>query len=216
MVEIILLAMVAGFIFLRLKSVLGRRPEDEPSASQPVGPVAANRKPAEAERAPVEEDGGTVLPLEADPAVRRGYRAIRQLDPDFEPEGFLRGAQGAYRLILEAFWAGDKDELRPYVSPDVFDQFAEAIDARREQGQEVRNKLVDISGAQVVAAGAENRVAEIEVRVVAEIVTYVVDSEGRVIEGNPSDTVEVTDIWTFQREADSADPNWTLVATRSG
>jgi len=66
LVEIILLAMVAGFIFLRLKSVLGRRPEDEPSASQPVGPVAANRKPAEAERAPVEEDGGTVLPLEAD------------------------------------------------------------------------------------------------------------------------------------------------------
>lgn len=214
MVEIIILAMIAAFIFLRLRSVLGRRP-DEDSAPGAPGQGPLHRAPAQSQSSTPSEEPGQVVPMEADPALRRGYRAIRSVDAGFDAEAFVQGAMGAYSLILESFWAGNKDDLRPFVSDDVYEQFAGAIDSRAEQGHEVRNKIIDLSGAQAVAAGVDNDLAEIDVKFTAEIVTYVVDGEGRGVEGNPSDTIEVQDIWTFQRPVQSSDPNWVLVATRS-
>lgn len=213
--QIIILAMIAGFIFLRLRSVLGSRPEDEPSAPPAVNGPLSRRRDQPVERAGAESDPSTVVPLEADPSVRKGYRAIRQADSNFDPEAFARGAEGAYRLILEAFWAGDKDGLRPFVADDVYDQFAAAIDDRVQAGHQVRNKIVDITHTQVVAADLQDKIAELDVKLQSEIVTYVVDEEGRAVEGDPSETVTVTDIWTFQRDVTSRDPNWILVATRS-
>mgnify|MGYP006289397641 CR=1 FL=1 len=218
-VDLIILAMLAGFIILRLRSVLGRRPEDDQSPApgqagpRPQdGPVA--RKPGAVDR-DARGDGDSVVDMEADPKLREVYRRIRRADASFDPAGFLSGAREAYTMILEAFWAGDKETIKPFLSDKLYTSFAKAMDDRAEQGHQVENKIVDLDKVDIADAEMVDGRARLTVRFVTSLVNLVRDEQGRVIEGDPTDTIEVTDRWTFERDPKSADPNWTLIATRS-
>ena len=222
-IDIIFLAMLAAFIALRLRSVLGRRTghERRPSEETAERAGAPEKKTLSAEAAAADHPGGETAAadyrfiLKSSSPAFDGVDAIIRHDPSFSPESFAAGARSAYQLILEGFWHGDSDAFRPFVSRDIFQQFDSAIKARQAAGEQVKNTLEKVRTVEIAEAGVRDGIARVEVRFTADVITMTVDKEGRVMEGNPVDTIEVKDVWTFERQLASADPNWTLVATRS-
>ncbi len=213
-VEIFFLAMLAGFIGLRLYHVLGRRTGHERPVSESWrGAEAEAVRPAERQRAGAEPPIQIDLPADVAPEVRPGLEQIAAADRSFSPEQFVAGAQGAYAMILEHFWAGDIDALADLVSDEILANFRAAVEARREAGETVENRLLQVDRAQIVGAGINGAMAEITVQFDAEIVTVTRDAEGRVIAGDPNGSVETHDVWTFSRHTASPDPAWLLVAT---
>lgn len=214
MVEIILLAMVAVFVGLRLFSVLGQRTghEQEPRMPRPVeAPPKLTPVPQSVpDIAPVaeQESDGLVAPEAA-----AGIRKISSADSSFEINEFLIGAQSAYRMILEAFWKGDKDDLAFLVSDEVRESFDAAIDAREAEGHVLENKLIAIERTQIEKAEYVSGNARVTLRFDADIAGVTRDKDGTVIAGSLSDAVQTHDIWTFARDVRDADPNWKLVET---
>jgi predicted lipid-binding transport protein (Tim44 family) len=212
-VEIVLLAMVALFVGLRLYSVLGRRTgHEQQPVIRPADPVtepeAAVSQPAEpvADRA---ERRGLVY----EDAAAPGIKAIISADPGFDVARFLEGAQAAYRMILEAFWSGDRDTLADLTGGDVRASFDAAIAEREAAGQRLDNRLVAIERAVIENAELEGRTASITVRFDADIAAVTRDKDGEVIAGSLTDAVQTHDLWTFRRTLGSGDPNWLLVDT---
>lgn len=213
MTVIVILALVALFIGLRLYSVLGERTghEQQPilkpaeSDARAVPPVA---HPPVAPPAPVETGDMAFVPT-AGP----GVRAILAADPSFDVARFLEGAKSAYRMILEAFWKADLDALRGHVDAHVFDAFAAAVEQRKSEGFTLDNRLVTIDQAVISEAALERGVAIITVRFEADIAAVTRNSEGHVVAGSLSDAVQTRDLWTFRRDTGSRDPNWLLIET---
>lgn len=211
-IEIVLLAMVAVFVGLRLYSVLGRRtgheqqpilrPADTASAAEPI-PAAPD---SVAERP---ESSGMVF----EDVAASGIRAIVVADPAFDVGRFVEGAQAAYKMILEAFWKGDREDLRQFAGTEVFEEFEAAIAAREEAGHQLDNRLVCIERAVIQDARLVGRTAEIDMRFDADIAAVTRDKEGNVIAGTLSDAIPTHDVWTFRRTVGSSDPNWLLVDT---
>ena len=213
-VEIFFLAMLAGFIGLRLYHVLGRRTGHEKPVADPFRPASAdvarpnNRARTEPE-APISLD----VPADIAPDVRPGLEAILRADRTLSPERFLAGAQGAYAMVLEAFWKGDAAALAELTSDEMLLNFRAAFEARAASGERVENRLIHVDRAQIVGAHMNGSMAEITVRFDAEIVSVTRDPEGRVIAGDPNNSVETHDLWTFSRHTNSTDPAWLLIAT---
>ncbi|MFQ3666228.1 MAG: Tim44/TimA family putative adaptor protein [Sphingomonadaceae bacterium] len=215
LIEIVFLAMLAGFIGLRLYQVLGRRTGHEKPVSDPFrgsGPEVARPSPApsqrEREALPLPE-----LPADVEPSVRPGLEEIRKVDRSFNPENFVAGARAAYQMILEAFWRGDEAELKELVSDEVLANFKVALAARKEQGLTLENRLLEVDNVRIVGAGMNGHMAEVTVQFDAEIVSATRDSQGNLVEGNPDQSVETHDVWTFSRHVTSSDPAWLLVGT---
>lgn len=226
-VEIVILAMVAAFLGLRLYSVLGRRAEHEeepiqgrfdakgdaagrPRSADPRTPDAADRNVAALQPAP------RVMIPGVTPAIERGIREIAAADRKFDLLAFVEGAKGAYRMVLEAFWAGDKDALGELCDRDVYAGFVAAIDARAAAGETIANRLVRIEDAVIVAASFDAPMARIAVRFTADIAAVTRNAEGAVIAGSLDDAIEARDLWTFSRNVNSATPDWLLDETDEG
>lgn len=210
-VEIVILAMIAAFLGLRLYSVLGRRAEHE---EEPVpGRIEPKSLPLPASTAV--RPAAEVRPMlpGVTPAIERGLREIAAADRRFDLTAFVDGAKGAYRMILEAFWKGDKDELAQMCDADVVAGFGAAIDARVAAGETLENRLVRIEDVTVAAASLEGDTARIAVSFVSDIAAVTRNAEGQVIAGSLDDAVEVRDLWTFSRNVRSADPDWLLDET---
>jgi len=209
---IVILALVALFIGLRLYSVLGERtgheqqpilkPADparvEPRVTQPLVPTPSAENP----------DDLAYVPL-AGP----GVRAMLAADPSFDVARFLEGAKSAYRLILESFWKGDLDTLKPHVDAHVYETFATAVEQRNKDKLTLDNRLVTIEQAVISEANLERTVALVTVRFEADIAAVTRNSEGQVVAGSLSDAVQTRDLWTFRRDLASRDPNWLLIET---
>ncbi len=119
-------------------------------------------------------------------------------------------------MVLEAFWAGRKEDIREFLSDQVYNQFSGAIDERENEGLKVENRLLDTDEISVDRAQLAGRTAEITIKFISDIIAVTRNREGSLVEGDLSDSIQVTDIWTFSRELGSRDPNWLLVATRAG
>ena len=211
-IDIILFAMVAVFLGLRLRSVLGRRTGAEPP---PVDPAAI--RPA------VRPAGNTVVDLPtrrrpvnaADDTLTLGLTGIAAADPRFDAGAFVDGAKRAFAMIVEAFAKGDEQTLRPLLSDEVFHNFQQAIGARRQAGETCHSALEQIVSADIVEAAATGATARIVMRFVTRQLILVKSAAGAVVEGNAEQAVRLTDLWTFARDLRSADPKWLLVATSS-
>jgi predicted lipid-binding transport protein (Tim44 family) len=209
---IVILALVALFVGLRLYSVLGERTGHE---QQPI------LKPAETPRVePRVNQPTTTTPSPAEagdmafvPTAGPGVRAILAADPSFDVARFLEGAKAAYRLILEAFWKGDAETLRPHVDDHVYETFATAIEQRKKEGLTLDNRLVNVDQAVISEASAERGIAILTVRFEADIAAVTRNAESQVVAGSLSDAVQTRDLWTFRRDIASRDPNWVLVET---
>lgn len=217
-IDILFFAMVAAFIALRLRSVLGRRTGHERRRSGGWGPAGADGAGDKVVALPDRNKA-----VEADPAIadladgtmKTGLTQIRLADQQFDLNHFLSGARGAFEMIVEAYAAGDKAALKPLLAEDVHAGFARAIDQREAAGQTLETQLVAVNKVEAVDAGMQGTRARVTVRFTSEQTNVVRDAEGRIVEGDPATADEIVDLWTFERETRSDDPNWLLVETRT-
>ena len=211
---IIILALVAVFIGLRLYSVLGERTGHE----QPILKPADSEADARVEQRTQARSSTSAAPVDLDelaylPMAGPGIRALLAADLGFDVARFLEGSKSAYRLILESFWKGDLETMRPYVDGHVFETFAAAVEQRKKDGLVLDNRLVAIDQAVIAAAEVERSVALVTVRFEADIAAITRNAAGEVVAGSLSDAVQTRDRWTFRRDISSRDPNWLLVET---
>lgn len=211
---IVILALVAAFLALRLYSVLGRRTghEQQPAPLQHDERIVAKPRQQAAPLSAAPESlraGDAAIAPEAE----NGIRAIIGADRHFDVAQFLDGARSAYGMILDAFWNGKRDDLRWLCDADVAQSFEEAITQREEAGHVLDNRLVRIERAQIIEAALRGRTAHITVQFDADIAAVTRDKDGTVVAGTMNDAVTSHDIWTFSREIGHADPNWKLSET---
>jgi predicted lipid-binding transport protein (Tim44 family) len=222
----ILFLVLAVVIFLRLRSVLGRRtgserpPFDPFSAAKGNGAASTDkvinlppRSDTSAQRTAANDDFGDIAAKGTD--LARDLSAIKAVDSTFDPKGFLEGAKAAYEMIVTGFAEGDRKTLKTLLSREVYDGFVGAIGDRESRGETVTSNFVSIDKADITEAQLRARSAHVTVRFVSQLVTATRGKDGNVIQGDPNTVTEVTDIWTFARDVGSRDPNWKLVATES-
>lgn len=217
--------MSPGFLILRLRSVLGRRTGDEDARRR----RAEERLAARRGESPADDRGNVIElpnrtqhgdahqeldlgPYEGTPQ-EDGIRAINARDPSFEPNSFLTGARTAFEMIVEAYARGDKESLRPLLADEVYQGFASAIDQRAAAGETMETRILGITKLEIREATLRGNDASVTVLFQSEQLNMVLDSEGRVIEGDEKHPTDVTDVWTFTRDVTSPDPNWKLIAT---
>ena len=212
-IEIILLAMLAGFIGLRLVSVLGRRTGNERpvvDAFRPGAPEIVQPGPRGGEakvRGPVE------LPADTEASLAPELQTLADADRNFDPSRFVEGAKGAYAMVLEAFWKGDMAALAGLMSDEVHDHFGRAVATRHSDGLTIENRLVRVNRARLTGAQIVGAMAEVTVEFDADIVAVTRDRAGQLVSGSVSDASATRDVWTFSRLIGSPDPNWLLIAT---
>lgn len=212
--DIVLLAMIAIFLILRLRNVLGRRNGNEKHHDDLFsGP---DRREERDDASTHGESGDNVVPMPARRAGDAGAIAqIQAIDPSFSQQNFLNGARMAFEMVVEAFAHGNKETLRPLLSREVFGNFSQAIDERERSGEAEERTLVGIRSAEIVDAALEGRMAYVTVKFISEEVSVLRNASGEVVSGDPNRIIDVTDVWTFARNMESSDPNWQLVATES-
>ena len=215
MTAIVILALVAVFVGLRLYSVLGERTGHEQPILKPADPEQADAR-VEPKVVPRPAMAGT--PVDADdlaylPTAGPGIRALLAADATFDVARFLEGSKSAYRLILESFWKGDLEAMRPFVDAHVYQTFADAVEQRSKDGLVLDNRLVAIEQAVIASSELTGSVALVTVRFEADIAAVTRNAAGDVVAGSLSDAVQTRDRWTFRRDVAQRDPNWLLVET---
>ena len=211
--SIVLLAMIAAFLGMRLYSVLGKRTGHEQE------PVLPRERSAASSPVRLDESDGaqTTVAAPADtsglvyePAAEAGLRQLLASDRNFDAGRFMEGAEAAYRMILEAYWKGDRDTLRDLCDDDSYQAFVDAIDARESRGETLDNRLMVIETAKITAVELNRSEARVTVRYRADISAVTRDADGKLIAGSMSDATQTDDLWTFRRQIGSNDPNWVL------
>ena len=234
--DIILIGLVAVFLILRLRAVLGKRTGNEPPPARdpftpPAPPTAQPRvgdaasggndnvvplptaNPPPRTSQPTTGPGGiraTVLPT-----ATAGVAAIRTADPTFEPIPFTGGARAAFSTIVEAFARGDSAALRPLLDPPTFASFDAEIRARAGRREKHETTLIGFEASDIAGAEMQGDDASVTVRFISEQIQVTRDAEGQVVDGNPNEVVKAVDLWTFRRDTKSSDPNWVLTKTES-
>lgn len=212
-IQLLVLAAVAVFLILKLRSVLGTRDGFE----KPPVPMEELRQKPRRDFEVIE--GGPDRDItdhapEGSPAAQ-AFAGMKQAEPSFSVNTFLQGARGAYEMILMAFEKGDIDQIRPFLSDDVEASFAAAIEARESEGLTVEATFIGLKemGLQDATWDSATRTGEVTVRFVGELTSVVRNKAGDVVEGSPSEIKRQRDVWTFARRMGAEDPNWQLVAT---
>jgi predicted lipid-binding transport protein (Tim44 family) len=215
-INLVLLA-VAGFVLWRLWSVLGTRTgfEKPPIVLQPAPDKRASTE--------TPKEGEVLEPETRDPVWKGhaaegseaalGLEAIAGRTPGFTATSFVRGANMAYEMVLEAYAKGDKPALKPLLAKEIYESFAAAIDARTAQGHATTFQFVGVKSSDIKRASLSNNKAQVEVAIVSEMISATTDKQGAVVEGEIGAIRTVTDRWTFERDVTSRDPNWKLLAT---
>lgn len=221
LIEIIIFAMIAAFLVHRLRSVLGRRngeerPRPNPFAGGDEGEAARDNVIPLPSRNRADRPSSPPTSVDADEPLSLAARlaSIHDADPNFDEKGFLIGARGAFEMIIAAFATGDLKALRPLLADDVYDNFARAVRGRQSAGETLETRIEAIREADVVDARLTRAEAMLTVRFVSDQINLSRDKDGRIVDGDPNQPVEVVDVWTFARDTRSRDPNWLLVETR--
>jgi predicted lipid-binding transport protein (Tim44 family) len=216
-VDLILFGMIAAFLVLRLRSILGRRTGYErptqPVQPQPV-PRAAPGPVIDGRAEPASPSAPQTVPDAASP-VGQALARMRETDVNFDPARFLAGVDQAFRMIVGAFAQGDRVTLRSLLADDTYKAFEGAITAREAANETQVSEIRAIQQLAIEAAELKGRSGLITVRIVSDQVSYSHDAAGKPVAGADAVT-EITDIWTFERDLAAQDPTWRLVAARSG
>ncbi|MDF1747240.1 MAG: Tim44/TimA family putative adaptor protein [Alphaproteobacteria bacterium] len=221
--DLLIFAAIALFLIFRLGSVLGKRTGHQKPPEFPVKTDTA--RPESRDRSGEREDNVVRMPAGFEEPVEesahykgpagKGLREISQADPNFEPDSFVQGASMAFEMIVNAYAEGNRKALKPLLDKVTYESFVGAIDTREKAGQRMEDTLVGIDSTTIIEAGMQGDEARVTLRFVSQQVNVTYDSEGRVLDGDPSTVETVSDIWTFARSVKSKDPNWQLVETRT-
>lgn len=213
--QLLVLAGIAIFLILRLKSVLGTRDGFEgPPRGMADNQSAAQRR-ADLEVVEGGPDYDITDHVAEDTDAAGALADMKRIEPSFSVTEFLQGSRGAYEMILMAFENGKLDEVMPFLSEDVYETFVQVVDARQEQGLTIDAEFVGVRETSLADAkfDTSTKSAEITVRYIGELISVVRDANGEIVEGKPSQSKKQKDSWTFERVMGSNDPNWRLVAT---
>lgn len=214
--QLLVLAGIAIFLILRLKSVLGTREgfEKQPTSRTQVSNDQQDRR-AGFEVIEGGPDHDIIDHVPENSPSAEALSRMKRAEPSFSVGEFLQGARQAYEMILMGFERGDMDELKPLLAEDVYESFVEVVAAREDEGLKIEADFAGVRELSLVEATYDQDTgrAEITVRFVGELTSVVRNSEGEVIEGSPTTPKRQKDIWTFGRAMGVDDPNWQLVAT---
>lgn len=191
---------IAVFFGFKLFTVLGRH------EGHMEAPTSDNRNPAGLDRGPAQPN---LRPAFEGPAAA-GLEAIAAADSRFDPNEFVEGAKAAYRMIVEAFAAGDRDRLSGLLASAVFDRYERAINDRESRGETVKSEIDRIKSADITEAEHRSGTARVKVRFEAEIATETLDKDGNRVSGDLANLAKTVEYWTFERKTTSSDPNWEL------
>ncbi|WP_170790197.1 Tim44/TimA family putative adaptor protein [Ruegeria lacuscaerulensis] len=213
MIQLLVLAGIAVFLILRLRSVLGTREgfEKPPVQQQPDG--QNSRRDFEVIEGGPDHDITDHVAEDSEQA--QTLTAMKRVEPSFSVSEFVQGARGAYEMIVMGFEKGNLDEIQPFLSEEVFDTFVDVVAAREDQGLTIEAEFIGVRETALadVKFDKDTNEAEITMRFVGELTSVVRDRGGDIIEGNPNTVKRQKDSWTFARVMGSDDPNWLLVAT---
>jgi len=217
--DIILFAMIAAFLVLRLRSALGRRtghqrPPPEASADS-GGEPKTNENVVELSDQTSDKSDSILEDIDPADPIEAGLAEIRVADPSFELSTFVSGAKAAFEIVVQAFAEGNKASLRDLLNNEVLDNFGLEIDKREKAGETLETTVISIKKEDIIEARISGGTAFITVKLVSEQVNVVRDADGVTIDGDGNQVTTVTDIWTFARNTRARDPNWRLVETRS-
>lgn len=219
--DIIFFAMIAAFLVLRLRSVLGRRDNNQPRQRDDQLPrehdtetdgnvidITDRSTRVDQDNEAPDED------LSNDP-IRAGLAEIQAADDSFDSREFVGGSRSAFEMIVNAFAISDTSTLKTMLSEDVLKNFEDALQQRMVAQETLETTVIGIKSADIIEAVMKNKMAVITVKFVSEQVNVTRDTEGHVVDGDPNQVTDVTDIWTFARSVRSRNPNWKLIETRS-
>ena len=219
--ETLAFAVVAVVLFVRLRSVLGKRTGNErPRRFQPFQRSGPTPQARQGEVVTLPQRPGLFRPEAGtiDPAAQplaTGIEQIKAADPHFDEEAFLGGARVAFEMIVEAYAKDDTATLKPLLAPPVYENFAAAIRNREQTGERLETRIEAVRKVELIEASLNGRMAVVTVKFTTEQTNVTRDKDGLVLDGAPDEPHEVVDIWVFARDTRSGDPNWQLVATRT-
>jgi len=213
MIDIIFFAAIAAFIGFRLYNVLGHK-NFEPGKINST-PVTNNgpEKTLDANYTIIKPEDDSVLNEKFGKTMADNIREIRKYDPSFKAESFIDGAKKAFEIIVKAFSSGNKDALKPLLSKDVFQNFANEIDKRAAQEKAEETTLVAIISSNIKNIALNKKYVKIAIQIVSEQINVIRDKQGKIVDGNPSKVDRVEELWTFGRDLSSTNPNWELLET---
>jgi predicted lipid-binding transport protein (Tim44 family) len=213
LIQLLILAGIAIFLILKLKSVLGTRDGFE----KPPVPLDELRPRVKRDFEVIEggADPDITDHAEEGSETAKALAAMKTAEPSFKVNTFLQGARGAYEMILMAFERGSIDEIRPFLEDEIEAAFTQAINEREEKGLTIESKFIGLKELSLQSATFDptTKRAEVSIRYVAELTSVVRDKAGEIVEGNPKEIKRQRDVWTYGRTMGAADPNWQLVAT---
>ncbi len=211
--QLLVLAGIAVFLILRLRSVLGTREGFE----KPPLPVERDARPRRRDFEVIEggPDHDITDHVPEDSESAKALASMKAAEPTFNVSEFLSGARGAYEMILMAFEKGNLSEIKDLLSDEVYESFAHVVEQREREGLTIEATFIGVSDVSLKEATFEpdTKTGEITMRFIGEMTSLVRDRGGDVIEGSETEIKRQRDVWTFARAMGSDDPNWTLVAT---
>jgi predicted lipid-binding transport protein (Tim44 family) len=215
MIQIVILAAIALFLILKLRNVLGTREGfEKPREVSGTGPARRRDRSFE-----VIEGGSADVDIAdfVDPESEAGkaLAEMKKVDREFSVADFSHGARAAYEMIVMAYENGELETLKQYLSPEVYEPFEAAINARKAKGLAVEASFAGVREVKLTDARFDpaTNEADITVRFVGELTSVVRDPEGRIVEGTPNELKQQRDVWTFTRNMASDNPNWLLTGT---
>ena len=194
--DIIFLAVVAGFVLLRLRSVLGKR-----TGSEKKDPNLYSYDK------PVNQSSDTPKPVQMQANINNSKTDW------FDNDNFIAGAKGAYETIVTNFENDNIKELKPLLEEDVLKSFTEVIEKRKKNGEYVEFSFIGIESAEIIYKDLNSSPMEVTVRFISEMITCIKNSKDEVISGSLNQIQKVTDVWTFAKFKNKKNANWLLLAT---
>ncbi|MEQ8746399.1 Tim44/TimA family putative adaptor protein [Pyruvatibacter sp.] len=218
---------IAVVVFFRLRSVLGKRTGNERPPSDPYSSGPFERRSQDDDTGDNAGDDNVIrLPGSDEPAksakpayapegtsLAAGLAQIELADRSFTPEGFLDGAGKAHEMIVTAFAAADRKTLAQLLDDQIYRDFEAAIEEREVEGRILEQSYVGLTGATITDAELDGSRSRITVRFTSDMTSALRAANGDIVEGSPEAVRQVIDVWTFERDTTSRDPNWKLVAT---
>jgi predicted lipid-binding transport protein (Tim44 family) len=218
-VDIIILALIAGFILLRLRNVLGQKPSDDYTKfMRPPKPEETSREPVvqiieKTLKNKMKEEKDPAAAALSDPTVIAAVKDMKAKDAHFSVTHFLSGAGMAFEMVHEAFSKGDKQGLALLLSEALLKDFSAEIDARTAQEEKTESTLISVPSKEIIRASLIGNTARVDVKFTSEQVIVTRDTKGGIVSGSPSESQHVVDEWSFERDVTAKNPNWKIIET---
>lgn len=218
--DIIILALIAGFVLLRLRSILGQKNEgDKPNFFQPSKdrsqedsePVVLLGEKSIKARPRVEIDPYAAALSEG--SLLQTINDIKAKDPSFNATIFIEGAKMAFEMVFDAFNKGDKQTLSALLSQEIYDDFIRDLEVREKQEHKQETTLLSVFAKEIKRVKLDKNIAQITIYFESEQVTVERGKTGEIVGGDPSDVQHVHDEWVFERDVTSKNPNWKIIET---